>query len=137
MLSSWLLDYRNNFAQLALRLHNLVINTWCYYFFKYRILQHYYYSLSINLFFKILKIYFVFLFLYGKVLGTNTSLGIEYWYKNVDPYIIIYKISQLVYFKYSILTNHGHIISFTRLLIMFSKISCLMTSFKILKIKIK
>ena len=63
-------------------------------------------------------------------------VDIEYWYKN-DPYIIIYKISQLVYFKYSILTNHGHIISFTRLLIMFSKISCLMTSFKILKIKIK
>ena len=24
-----------------------------------------------------------------------------------------YKISQLVYFKYSILTNHGHIINFT------------------------
>ena len=30
-------------------------------------------------------------------------------------YIIIYKISQIVYFKYSILdlTNHGHIINFT------------------------
>ena len=39
-------------------------------------------------------------------------VDIEYWYKN-DPYIIIYKISQLVYFKYSILTNHGRIINFT------------------------
>ena len=28
-------------------------------------------------------------------------------------YITIYKILQLVYFKYSILTNHGHIINFT------------------------
>ena len=33
-----------------------------------------------------------------------------------DPYIIIYKISQIVYFKYSILTNHGHI-NFTENLI--------------------
>ena len=40
------------------------------------------------------------------------SADIEYWYKN-DPYIIIYKISKLVYFKYSIPTNHGHIINFT------------------------
>ena len=40
-------------------------------------------------------------------------VDIEYWYKN-DPYVIIYKISQLVYFKYSILTNHGHIINFTK-----------------------
>ena len=31
----------------------------------------------------------------------------------INPYIIIYKISQLVYFKYSILTNHGHDINFT------------------------
>ena len=39
-------------------------------------------------------------------------VDIEYWYKN-DPYIIIYEISQIVYFKFSILTNHGHIINFT------------------------